>query len=149
MIVRVAQEHPYGCQIAVCAMLLGKSYSEAIEHYHFGDPDYYKKGGLSSGFLEFILYDLGFSLRIIRPNRFMQYSDWPKVPNRRHNPWPLAPWTDVTWCEVEVYPESSKLHCIILLRDGSVLDPALQGPRKLSDYHEVHTMIGVENPHGW
>jgi hypothetical protein len=138
----VRQNHPNGCQVAVAAMILGVSYDEAFALYEFEDPKAIDKG-LSSPWLEVLLYDLGYSLRILRKQRRMRMSGWAK--NEREQ-WPPEPWTDLQWCEVEPYENAPIGHCVLMLRDGTVLDPAADQPKRLSDYPSVHTVIGVEPP---
>lgn len=55
--------------------------------------------------------------------------------------WPPAPWADVHICEVRV---AAGYHSVVLLRDGTVLDPACDAPRRLANYLEVVSVSAHE-----
>ena len=57
-----------------------------------------------------------------------------------HEPWPCEPWADVHICSVE---SPAGAHAIVLLRDGTVLDPMTPEPRRLSDYAKVESITAV------
>lgn len=140
----VPQEHPYGCQIAVAAMLLGVDYSQALAAYDFSDPDYYKARGLTRTWLEMMLADRGFAIRVLWRSRGIRTDR--AAPKKYREPWPPAPFTNLHWCEVEPSPGALG-HCVLMLRDGSVLDPAAgPAPRSLADYHAVLSVTGVWPP---
>lgn len=127
----VGQEHTHGCQVAVCAMLLGITYAEAATLYP-RPPD--NERGFIDLYLDNILVEHGYAIA----------RKW------RHNaaaggdrtPWPPAPWADVHWCDV-VLPAGG--HAIVMLGDGTVLDPATPQPRRLTDYEKV-TMVAAIVP---
>lgn len=58
-------------------------------------------------------------------------------------PWPPEPWADLHWCEVEVSPTAPGSHMVVMLADGTVLDPLTPNLKRLSDYHRVIHVAGV------
>jgi outer membrane murein-binding lipoprotein Lpp len=59
--------------------------------------------------------------------------------NQKRDPWPLAPWADLHECEVK----TSMIHSVLLLANGTVMDPLTTEPKRLSDYSEVLSMAAL------
>lgn len=56
--------------------------------------------------------------------------------------WPPVPWTAVHLCEV-VVPGARIGHMVVMLGDGTVLDPLCPEPMRLSAYDTVHSVAAV------
>lgn len=126
MIKWVGQEDTHGCVLAALAMLTGQTYAEVKA----GFTDW--SGGISLIFDGFTyLAEHGYA---VAP-KYIHYH--PLKENR--DPWPVAPFADVHLCEVL----TSRAHAVVLLSNGTVLDPITPEPRKLSDYVKVNVIAGV------
>jgi hypothetical protein len=128
---RVQQEHKHGCAVAAMAMVTGKSYAEVFSAF---DPEHYdfERHGLSHFPIADYLAGEGYALR--------KFTRCDQRLNVTREPWPVEPFTDVHICEVV---NSVMCHMVVMLGDGTVLDPAVEGPRRLSDYLAVHYVAGV------
>jgi hypothetical protein len=62
--------------------------------------------------------------------------------SRPREVWPPEPFGAVHLCEVQCAAESAG-HSVVLLADGSVLDPLTPEPRRLTDYYQVHNVALV------
>jgi hypothetical protein len=129
----VHQEESWGCGCAAVAMITGLSYQE-IKAYAERDFD---RQGMSSGDWHVILAELGYALSII--HRVRQYP-WM---NCARDEWPPRPWADVHLCEVVVAGGSGGSHMVVMLADGSVLDPLTPERKRLTDYAEVFQVAAV------
>jgi hypothetical protein len=123
----VRQHDSMGCQIAVTAMLLDCSYAEAKALYPL-----YNNGGQGYFILDTLLAEQGYAVA-----RLWRHDGLRKCPR---DPWPPQPWADVHWCQVI---NQYGGHAVIMLRDGTVLDPALDEPQRLRDYVEVNHVTAV------
>lgn len=122
----VAQEDSRGCVLASLAMLTGQTYAEVKA----GFADW--AGGISLLFDGFTyLAEHGYA---VAP-KYIHYH--PLKKNR--DPWPVEPFADVHLCEVI----TSQAHAVVLLRDGTVLDPNTPEPRRLTDYVKVNVIAGI------
>lgn len=131
----VQQQHQYGCMAAVCAMLLGTDYLTAAGMMTNGDPDRFEHSATSYFLLESILVNHGYA--VARKYKVTQPG------NQQRETWPVEPWSDVHWCEVMAGASSGYAHAVVLLRDGSVIDPMHAFPRRLSDYEAVNFIAAV------
>ncbi len=126
----IGQEDPNGCLVACAAMILGTDFA-------YMDATLRKAGvrndaeGLAQNRLENWLAEQGFALQQV-----MIFG----VENRRREPWPPLPWADLHLCNVHV---TQNYHGVIMLADGTVLDPLGPEPRKLRDYRAVNSVAGV------
>jgi hypothetical protein len=111
-------------------MVTGIPYDEVLAGFH-GDRN---TEGLGSHQSDVWLEQLGYAV-LRRYGRF--YSP---LHADRTSPWPCEPFADVHICEV---PTGSGYHAIVLMRDGTVLDPNADAPRRLSDYPEVTNIAGI------
>lgn len=132
----VRQKHARGCGVAALAMLTGDDYDAVAVYFRGIDLD--AKGLYLCG-LDDYLVDRGYA--IARKKRYLGFFGGDGAPPRE--PWPPAPFADVHLCEVEVYEKAPVYHFVVMLRDGAVLDPLADGPRRLSDYHRVNSVAGV------
>lgn len=126
----VLQEDPLGCLAATFAMVLGITYEEACQKFG-GHPDrghsYYcdvwDQQMTEHGWL------VARKWQVIQPG------------NRKRSTWPLEPWADLHECEVK----TSMIHSVLMLRDGTVIDPLTPEPKRLSDYSAVLSMAALYN----
>lgn len=129
---RIKQKHDRGCSIACLAMLTGKTYDQVLEDCA---PAWDENVGLYSNIVDGYLWDHGYALKkIFEPN------NWKK--EKRH-PWPVKPFTDIHLVFLRVYEQSPCDHFIVMLKDGTLLDPKLDGQRSLNDYYRVYSITGV------
>jgi hypothetical protein len=84
---------------------------------------------------------MGDILRVLGENGWAVQEKWPHYsPAGTGRPWwPLRPWAPLHLCAVH----SDGWHCVVMLPDGTVLDPLTPRPRRLTHYHEVYEMVGL------
>lgn len=125
----VRQKHSLGCGHACLAMLAGVSYDEIVSC--LGDPDL--THGTHTDAIDAWLCENGYA--ISRIYRF-------KSGRIERKPWPVSPWAEVHIAQVAI-PGGS--HFVILLHDGTVLDPNKVEPTTLEDpgYEGVNHIAGV------
>ena len=130
----VAQEDPYGCGIAAFAMLLGITYQEARRLLPDERPE---ETGMH---VDDVLPDFGFATLVKH-----QWIHWRIRNNKeeRRTPWPPEPFYGVHLCRVQVTATSPVFHWVIMLSDGSVLDPLTPTVRHLTDYEVVASVAAV------
>lgn len=139
----VKQEDVMGCVPACLAMLTGKTYKEVanflIPKLGWWDGAEYRIG--ISNFSEHGVEMIGQGLRFLTDNGYAvqqknssAYANYDQVAN-----WPPAPWAPAHLCMVS----TSQSHAVVMLADGTVLDPLSPEPRRLSDYSAVQVVIGV------
>jgi len=58
--------------------------------------------------------------------------------------WPPPPWADLHLCSIMVNPTSIFGHRVIILKDGTVLDPLTPDPKRLTDYAGVYRAESLE-----
>lgn len=126
----VKQEHARGCGVACLAMLTGKTYADV--HAEF--PTVSDESGGNCHWWEDWLSANGFALAYKK-----RYQHWPEYGER--TPWPPEPFSIVHLCEVTVSGAGG--HMVVMLADGSVLDPLTPESKRLTDYHEVYNIAAV------
>jgi hypothetical protein len=138
---RVQQEHTFGCVIASLAMIAGKTYAEVLAEY----PWCAERDGCDIDTVSWdFLWRHGFAWQQVYPS-VPEINRDPSmdVAERRalygRKPWPPEPWAPAHLCQVE----TSMSHAIVLLADGTVLDPADPARRSLSDYKRVMNVRGI------
>lgn len=57
--------------------------------------------------------------------------------------WPPEPWCDMHLCLVRVAPKSSRDHMVVLMGDGSVIDPLSMKLHAIDDYDKVISVAGL------
>lgn len=128
----VLQKHTRGCGVAALSMLTGMDYDAVAARFPF---DLQTQGLYYNG-VESFLADAGYAIR-----KLHRWFGWVDSPER--TPWPCEPFADVHLCEVIVYEGAPMNHFIVMLKDGSCLDPLASEPRRLSDYFKVNSVAGV------
>lgn len=126
----VRQEDPSGCAIASLAMATGRTYAEVRAGFPGRD---FVESGISSTRVDEYLIRAGYALRKV--------THYDPIAEEFREPWPPAPFADIHICEVV----TSRSHTVIMLRDGTVLDPLTTEPRRLADYARVYYVAGVYN----
>jgi hypothetical protein len=128
----VRQKQKYGCTAAVLAMVLGTTYEEAAAKLAT-DPALFDESGSGYHVLESQLVQHGFAIsrkwRVYQPG------------NQKRDQWPCEPFADLHWCEV--IADGGFGHAVLLLRDGTVLDPMSDEPKRLTDYSEVNFVAAL------
>lgn len=123
----VRQQDPLGCQIATCAMILGLSYADAAALYPKMNGN-----GYGPHVLDDILANRG--IAVARKFRFSAER------HQQRDPWPPPPFGQLHWCQVI---NEFGGHAVLMLEDGTVLDPATDEPRRLSDYIDVNSVAAL------
>jgi len=130
----VAQPNGYGCAIACCAMILGKSYEE-VEAWiaERGCTRERLEKGLWDGMWHAVMVAHGYSL--------VQRHKFDALAQRVHDVWPPAPFAPI---HIACTTVSAGSHAAVLLADGSVLDPYKRERTTLThpDYREVSSVTG-------
>lgn len=124
---RIEQRGLHDCQIAVCAMILGVSYDEARAHYPA------KIGrGFSELYIDNILVEHGYAIaRKYHANC---------AAGRKREPWPPKPWGDLHFAHVE---NAAGIHAVVVLADGTVIDPYDARRKRLDGYKAVNFVAAV------
>lgn len=133
MIARVAQEHAWGCEIACAAMVLGVSYAAVV-----ADLSDEQRALLVAGKppdFELVNY--------LRSHGLTVTMHWPIAPVRVDPDWRLQPQAErsIFLTSPRGVIDPAGLHAIVVLRDGTVIDPNTTSPQPL-DAHVV--WCGVE-----
>lgn len=138
----VGQEDRKGCGVACAAMLAGVSYQEAKRYFREQQPDAGEREVDTRAVLEYLSRH-GWEKCGYRT--FKYNSETGKFDDPGHEPIEGA---DVTLCVI--LPSMITAHAVVMLPDGTVLDPARCSPARLSDYPKVECLRGFrrkENPH--
>lgn len=135
----VRQKHAYGCVIASLAMIAGLDYDTVAADYTWISEN----DGCDLNTVGFdFLWRHGFACQPVYPYRpgppIRGDADESRRIRARH-PWPPEPWAEAHLCEVL----TSMSHCVVMLADGTVLDPLTDQPRRLTDYARVHNVRGI------
>lgn len=130
MIAWVGQSNRFGCGIAAAAMVAGKSYDDVLALLPAGWRVDEQRGLTLPYTLDQLLTELGYA---VAPR-------WFHWAGTTRADWPPAPWADVHLCMVGW---AAATHYVVLLRDGTVLDPLTPEPRRLGDYEQVMCVAAV------
>lgn len=123
LISHVRQLDAHGCIVASLAMVSGRTYDQVRTDF----PDLDDRDGLDFRHTEDWLFKNGYAWQVV-------YKYHPPG-NSERDPWPIAPWAEVHMCEVTM--PSGNSHSVVMLADGTVLDPLTDQPTRLSDYERV------------
>jgi hypothetical protein len=126
-----------GCWVAAMAMLTGKTYAEVKAE----TGSAWKDGGHDWKTDQYLGQNGYAVARYYHHDQFKQTE--PNEDGARFNikreEWPMKSFAPVHMCVVR----TSISHCVVMLPDGTVLDPATPELRTLTDYAEVIAMVGV------
>lgn len=125
----VRQQDSQGCVLAVLAMITGKSYAEVKTGFRLRDWNAEGVGLMHDGLA--YLAEHGYAAAV----KYRHYLPFPQHRDR----WPVAPFADVHVCEVI----TTQPHAVVMLRDGTVLDPNTPERQRLSNYKGVNVIAGV------
>lgn len=126
----VRQRQSHDCGIACLAMLLGVTLEEAGAAYDRVYPGARSRGrGVTEG-LAYVELDVVLAEEGLATARL-----WQGPRDNRRVPWPPAPWADLHLVQAGT-------HFVVLLRDGTVLDPA-RGEASLTAYDDVQSIAAV------
>lgn len=120
----IRQREANDCGIAVCAMIAGLPYEVAREDF----PQYDGSRGLGTVEVETYLSRLGYF--------------WKRtyVPLYEGGPWPPEPFAPIHVAFVG--QPSGNGHIVVMLEDGTVLDPLSDKPKRLADWEVTTCVIG-------
>ncbi len=124
----VQQKDRFGCAVACLATVLGRTYDDV--RAEIGDPG----RGLTDGAWSEFLAAQGYAVQhLFRVHQLTQ---------AKRDVWPAAPWPPVHLCLVDAGGPGG--HLVVMLNDGTVLDPARSGdPVTLAAYASVMAMTGL------
>jgi len=127
----IKQLDSHGCAVAALAMATNQSYAEVKAAFNAAKFDF-SKNGISLFTIDDYLSSQGYAVR--------RFTRGDQLRNEQRETWPIEPFADVHICEVV---NSVMCHMVVMLADGTVLDPATDEPKRLSDYVAVHYIVGV------
>lgn len=136
--IRVQQEDRMGCVIACAAMITGKSYQQVKSEI----PCWTDAGMCGDDIYEY-LADNGFAVAL--KYRVCNYKHPPSEKynyDRDWREWPPKPFASIHLCYVTCY-KGGPGHMIIMLNDGTILDPDTPETKSLTDYFSIGTVAGV------
>ena len=86
-------------------------------------------------------YDFGEFEQVLAEHGWATARKWKHMRhlNRDREIWPVAPWADLHQCEVQ----TTGNHSVLMLRDGTVIDPLTPEPKRLSDYKHVYSIAAL------
>ena len=119
-------------------MLLGRSYADVRQEIQerFDDIETGTTKGITYLDVSQMLHEGGYWGQL----RYKWYFH-----NKQREVWPPEPWAPLHYCEVVVNNGSGGSHAVVMLEDGSVLDPLTTETRRLSDYEKVNLVIGLRS----
>lgn len=129
----VCQEDSHGCLVACLAMVTGQTYQQV----RAGIPRF-RNGGLGYPDGDSYLADRGYA--VARRYRHVGYMECDRLF------WPPEPFGLVHLCDLVPTETRSMGHTVVMLADGTVLDPLHdpeEGQRDLSMYFKVNAVAAV------
>ena len=123
----VRQKHQRGCGIACVAMLTGEDYDTLAAEVEWRDDQ-----SPVGFYVDDQLWRRGYAIC--------------RVYERGSTMWPPLPFARVHLCNVDYVTDAPVSHNVVMLADGSVLDPMHDEPRRLSDYPRVYNVAAVVTP---
>jgi hypothetical protein len=125
----IRQKDTGGCVVASLAMACGMTYEQVrAEIVNFDE-----RNSANHRDTEAFLARHGFAWQQI----------WRYGPpeNTERSPWPPEPWADVHLVNVTMPSRNS--HQVVMLHDGTVLDPLCDEPKRPADYPDVNSVTAV------
>ena len=131
----VLQTDSWGCTFAVIAMLTGRSYASVRDEIRerFNDDNVGATKGITYLDVVHLLIEAGYWTQL----KYRWFFN-----NQEREVWPPAPWAELHYCEVIVKGGSGS-HAVVVLADGTVLDPLTKEPRQLADYEKTNLVVGL------
>lgn len=133
----VEQKHSRGCGFAALAMLTHQGYEAVVADFQgMYDPE------LASPIWQHMDRYLALhGLAICRIHEAPLFADRP-------HPWPPVPFGAVHLCNVRLAAHSPCNHFVVMLADGTVLDPIAPALKRLSDYFQVNNVAAIVSLEG-
>ena len=122
----VGQADKNGCAVACLAMLTKTAYWKVARY--FSKTELWDEG-IAERQISDYLAEVGYAVRRL---------EW-----ESGRKWPPKPFADVHIAMVLPIAYSEMAHCVVWLRDGTVLDPGDPLPGRISDYFAVQSVIGA------
>lgn len=120
MINYVPQEDPFGCGLACLAMVTDQTYKQVEAEVTYNDH------GITDMAVQAYLADKGYASAW--KHKWTIYTNQPRLE------WPPKLWANV---HIAMTYSRAGAHFIVVLRDGSVLDPATPQARRFEEYPDV------------
>jgi hypothetical protein len=133
---RVQQEQRCGCTVAAVAMVVGKTYRDVLA---YTTRDFDNDGAQLEDWFDY-LFDHGFCFHRVYRVTHLQGTNKPR------EVWPPLPFAPLHLCSVMADKGS---HAVVMLDDGSVLDPAREGRYTLSGYAATSLVLGLFRRDGY
>lgn len=127
----IEQEDPHGCGVAALAMILGRTYAEVKAML---SAQNWQREGATIWVWDALLANEGYA--VARKYRHDAARDCMR------EVWPPEPFAPIHLCLVR-YPRFTRGHMVVLLADGTVLDPLTPEPRTLDWYDDVDHVAGI------
>jgi hypothetical protein len=117
------------CGIAVLAMITSQSYQDVRAEF----TQQYIDKGMTEWAMNGYLAEHGYAVA----HKYPHY-----MPQQKHRDvWPPVPFAPIHYCCV--YTASNTHHYVVMLADGSIIDPAKSGVWRCADYEAVQNVAGV------
>jgi hypothetical protein len=129
----IRQCNSYDCGIACLSIITGNDYDQIIDWFR---PVDFGKNGISHHGMDAYLVEHGYSIG----RKFKYFGVFEKPPREK---WPCEPFAEIHLCEVKVYENAPINHFVVMLRDGTVLDPLSDETKSLKYYHKIHNIAGI------
>jgi hypothetical protein len=139
----VQQDHPDGCVVACFAMLTEQTFAEAMAEFVEARMWREDHRGLNSMWCIQRLTERGWWSQQYYPNHGHFHDDELGNDHFKRDPWPPKPWARYHLVCVQ---NANGFHSVVMLADGSVLDPWTDEPRRIDDYPKVMEVIGLLPP---
>lgn len=145
----VPQADAKGCGAAVIAMLTNRAYGDVCRQIdseigHGRSTTDWNAHGITEVTIDRYLWDAGY---FMQERRQGQYA--PDTLNEHvviggppiAGGWPPPPWADLHYAKVK--QASNNYHFVVMLRDGTVLDPMTSERKRLTDWPDVLLVVGL------
>lgn len=127
----VESDNNVSCVLACLAMVTGKTIVDVRE----GMKQFWYNEGSEQG-----TNDEAFEAYLSARGYAVQQVSHDYIPeDKLITPWPPQPWAPIHVCDVWAMGP----HAVVMLHDGTVLDPNDTGMKSLSQYHRVYAVQGV------
>lgn len=127
----VRQEDSNGCGIACLAMILEKTYTEVLAEFTYFDGT-----GLDNHIVDEYLADKGYAV-----SRKYKAAHWnqPRYSNNPRKDFLGEPFAQIHLVQARI---GDRNHYVVMLRDGTVLDPITPKPQTIDGY-EILNITGI------
>lgn len=127
----VRSKLPNSCVVGCLAMVTGQTFDQTLR----GMTEYWQESGQFEGvgddMFEAYLCQRGYALQYIHHEYTPTFT--------LRTIWPPEPFAPIHVCDV--FDEG--MHAIVMLEDGTIMDPNDRKRRRLADYHRVFSVCGI------